>query len=159
MYCRDSVAMFIERYGIRGYLKRFDDEVSTVEEAVRVTGSPPSEIIKTLIVKVDEGYAAVVITGDRKVVLSRVAKLLRTRSIRLADSDEVRYVTGFDVGGVSPLSDCVRTLRIVLDRGVVERSWVWCGGGDPRSLAYVSVQDLVRVLQPIVADVSRVVGD
>lgn len=159
MYCRDSVAAFIERHGIRGYLKRFDIEVRTVEEAVRATSSPPSEIIKTLIVKADEGYAVVVITGDRKVVLSRVAKLLKAGSIRLADSDEVRRVTGFDVGGVSPLSDCVRTLRIVFDTSVVERNWVWCGGGDSRSLAYVSVQDLVRILQPIVADVAKMTGD
>lgn len=159
MRCRDSVEAFIERYGIRGYSKRFDSGVSTVEEASGATGGQKPEIVKTLVVRAGEGYAAVVVTGDRRVALSKVAKTLGARSVRLADPDEARIVTGFDAGGVSPLSDCVRALRVIFDRGVVERDWVWCGGGDPRSLAYVSVQDLVGALRPTIADASRVVGD
>lgn len=155
MGCRDDVSRFIEKHGVRGYLKKFDVEVSTVEEAVRATGSSPSEIVKTLIVRIDEGYAAVILAGDRRVALSKVAKVLESKTIRLASPDEVREITGFEVGGVSPLSDCVKSLRIVFDTSVVEKDWVWCGGGDLKSLAYVSVQDVIKVLQPIVAEVSR----
>ncbi|MEM2208093.1 MAG: YbaK/EbsC family protein [Sulfolobales archaeon] len=155
MGCRDNVSEFIKRYGVLARLERFDVEVSTVEGAVKATGSPPSEIIKTLIVKVGDGYAAIVVTGDRKIALSKVAKVLKSRTLRLANYDEVREVTGFEIGGVSPLSDCVKVLRVVFDYKVLEKNWVWCGGGDISTLAYVSIQDLSRVLQPIVADVSK----
>ncbi len=155
MSCRDSVSAFIERHGISGYLKRFHIAVTTVDSAVRATGSPPSSIVKTLVVKVDGGYAAVIIPGDRKLSLQKVARVLGSESARLARPSEVRDATGFDVGGVSPLSDCVKSLRTVVDPRVVEKDWVWCGGGDPHSLVYVSVRDLVRVLRPVVADVSE----
>lgn len=155
MGCRDEVSGFIKRHGISATLRKFQVEVSTVEGAVRATGFSPSQIVKTLIVRVDDGYAAVVLTGDKKVALSKVAKVLKSRNIRLANAEEVANVTGFEVGGVSPLSDCVRSLRVIFDSSVIEKDWVWCGGGSLDSLAYVPVQDLVRVLRPAVADVSR----
>lgn len=155
MSCRNDVSEFIKRYGISARVEKFDIEVSTVRGAVKATGSPPSEIVKTLVVRVDDGYAAVVLTGDRKVDLSKIAKVLKSRTSRLASYDEVKEVTGFEVGGVSPLSDCVKSLRVIFDCKVLEKNWVWCGGGDLSTLAYVSVQDLRRVLQPIIADVSR----
>lgn len=155
MGCRDDVLAFIERYGISAYVRRFDTAVTTVADAVRATGSRPSEIVKTLIVRVDDGYVAAIVPGDRRLSLQRLARVLGSRSARLAEPGEVREVTGFDVGGVSPLSDCVRSLRTIMDPRIAEREWVWCGGGDPYSLAYVSARDLVRVLRPVVVDLSE----
>ncbi len=155
MGCRDEVSAFIERHGISGHLRRFGAAVTTVGEAVRATGSPPSEIVKTMIVVVDDGYAVAIVPGDRKLSYQKVARVLGSKSVRLARPDEIRSATGFDVGGVSPLSDCVRSLRTVVDSRIAEKDWVWCGGGDSHSLAYVSVRDLVRALRPVVADVSE----
>ncbi|MEM4867028.1 MAG: YbaK/EbsC family protein [Sulfolobales archaeon] len=155
MGCRNGVSEFIESYGISARVEKSNVEVSAVSEAVRAAESPPSEIVKTLIVGVGNDYAAVVLTGNRKVSLSKVAKVPKSKTLRLAGCDEVRRITGFKVSGMSSLSDYAEPSRAIFNRKVLEKNWVWCGDEGLSTLVYVSVQDLRRVLQPMVADVSK----
>jgi len=153
--CSDTVEEFIRRYGISGFIRRFELPVETVEGASQVTRAAPSDILKTIVVNYGSGFATIVVPGDRRVDLKKVSQVLEAKRVRLAKPDEVRAVTGFEVGGVSPLSECVRrNTKVVFDTRVLAKNFVWCGGGDRYSLAYVSVRSLVEVLNPLIADVS-----
>jgi len=153
--CFDTVEEFIKRYEIDGFVKRYESPVETVERASQVAGISPSDIVKTVVMSYSNGFATVIVPGDRVVDLKKVSQVLGVKKVRLAKPGEIREVTGFEVGGVSPLSECVkRNTVIVLDIRVLAKDFVWCGGGDRYSLAYVSVRRLVEVLNPLVADVS-----
>jgi prolyl-tRNA editing enzyme YbaK/EbsC (Cys-tRNA(Pro) deacylase) len=153
--CFDSVEEFVKRYGVVGYIRRFELPVETVENASQVAGADPSDIVKTIIVSYGSGYAAIIVPGNCRVDLKKVSQVLGVGKVRLARPNEIRELTGFDVGGVSPLSECTRrNTKVVLDTRVLAKSFIWCGGGDRYSLAYVSVRSLVEVLNPLVADVS-----
>ncbi|MCC6047324.1 MAG: aminoacyl-tRNA deacylase [Desulfurococcaceae archaeon] len=155
MGCFDSVEEFVKRYGVVGYIRRFELPVETVESASQVAGADPSDIVKTIIVSYGSEYAAIIVPGNCRVDLKKVSQVLGVGKVRLARPNEIRELTGFDVGGVSPLSECTRrNTKVVLDTRVLAKSFIWCGGGDRYSLAYVSVRSLVEVLNPLVADVS-----
>jgi len=153
--CFDTAEGFIRRHGISGFIRRFESPVETVEGASQVTGAAPSDIVKTIVVSYSDGFATIIVPGDRRVDLKKVSRVLGVERVRLAKPDEVRAATGFEVGGVSPLSECVRrNTKVVLDARVLAKDFVWCGGGDRYSLAYISVRSLVEALNPLVADVS-----
>lgn len=155
MGCFDSVEEFIRRHGMVGHVRRSELPVETVESASRVSGADPSDIVKTIVVDYGSGYATIIVLGNCRVDLRKVSQVLGVERVSLAKPAEVREVTGFDIGGVSPLSECIkRNTRVVLDTRVLAKSFVWCGGGDRYSLAYVSARSLVEVLNPLVADVS-----
>jgi len=151
----DTVEEFIKKYEISGFVKRYESPVETVEKASQVAGVSPSDIVKTVVISYSNGFATIIVPGDRVVDLKKVSQVLGVKKVRLAKPDEIREITGFEVGGVSPLSEYVkRNTVIVFDIRVLAKDFVWCGGGDRYSLAYVSVRRLVEVLNPLVADVS-----
>lgn len=155
MSCFDTVEEFIKKYEIGGFVKRYESPVETVEKASQVAGVSPSDIVKTVVISYSNGFATIIVPGDRVVDLKKVSQVLGVKKVRLAKPDEIREITGFEVGGVSPLSEYVkRNTVIVFDIRVLAKDFVWCGGGDRYSLAYVSVRRLVEVLNPLVADVS-----
>ncbi len=153
--CFDTVEEFIKRHEIDGFVKRYESPVETVERASQVAGVSPSDIVKTVVISYSNGFATVIVPGERAVDLKKVSQVLGVKKVRLARPDEIREITGFEVGGVSPLSECVRrNTVIVLDTRILTKEFVWCGGGNRYSLAYVPVRRLVEVLNPLVADVS-----
>lgn len=158
MSCSDGVENFIKRYNICAVLHRYSESVETVEKASKVCGASPSDIIKTLIVIADEKPYIAIITGDRKLSYKKLAKIVMAKNIRMAKPEEVKTITGFDVGGVSPLSECIRRYKVIVDQNLVGKSYVWCGGGDRYSLVYVSTKDLLSILNPLIADISEPYG-
>lgn len=155
MSCSDSVENFIRRYDLRAILYRYSESVESVEKASKVCGAPPSDIVKTLIVIADGKPYIAIIPGDRRLSYRKFAKVVTAKSVRMAKPEEVRTLTGFDIGGVSPLSECIRRYRVVVDQNLVDKLYVWCGGGDRYSLAYVNVKDLLDILSPLIADISE----
>lgn len=133
----------------------FGESVETVDEASRASGAPPSDIVKTLLLIVDGRPMAVLIPGDRKLDYRKLSDLMKASKIRMASPDEITELTGLMPGGLTPLSECIRGLKVVVDSSVASKDRVWAGGGTPTSLVQVSVRDLLRVLKPLVADVSQ----
>lgn len=154
MSCSDSVQDFIKRYNLSAILYRYSSTVESVEKASTMCGADTSNIIKTLILVADSEPLIAIVLGNKKLNYKKVAKVANTTSVRMAKPSEVKMYTGFDIGGVSPLSECIKRYKIVIDKDVTRREYVWCGGGDQYSLALVKTEELLSVLNPIVADIS-----
>ncbi|MFB6076931.1 MAG: aminoacyl-tRNA deacylase, partial [Candidatus Nanohaloarchaea archaeon] len=110
-------------------------------------------IIKSLVFMADRGRkpgydpVLVIVTGDRQVDERKLAELLRTEDVRMADPEEVHDATGFRIGGVPPVGT---GLPKIVDEAVMAKDTVYGGGGsddriielDPRFI--VGEDDLVR---------------
>ncbi len=129
--------------------------METVDAASRVTGTPPSDIVKTLLLIVDGRPMAVLLPGDRKLDYRKLSALMKASKIRTASPDEIAELTGLMPGGVTPLSECIRGLKVIVDSSIASKESVWVGGGTPTSLAQVSVKDLIRALKPTLTEVSQ----
>lgn len=154
MKCSDRVGDFVKRHSIEAVLKRFSDTVETVEKAAKLCSAKPSDIVKTLVLIAGSQPVVAVIPGDRRLNYRKLNNILNVKSVRMAKPDEVKEYLGFEIGGVSPLSECLNRYTVIVDREVVSKSYIWCGGGDIYTLAYVKTQDLIRVLNPLIADIS-----
>ncbi|MFP3237196.1 MAG: YbaK/EbsC family protein [Vulcanisaeta sp.] len=137
--------------GVPVEILEFEHGVETVERAARESGEPVSRIVKTILLRVGDEYAVAIVRGDRRIDLKRLSHLLG-RGVVMARAREVRQVLGVEVGAVTPLSERVKSLRVVMDPAILENDYVLCGGGSRNTLIKVRTEDLVQLLKPTFID-------
>ena len=120
--------------------------------AAQALGVDPGEMLKTLIVRADGRPACVILASDREVAMKKLAAALGAKSAEMAPVAEAERVTGYRVGGVSPLGQKKR-LPTVVDAAAAALPQAFVNGGQRGLQARLAPADLVRVLGAIVAEV------
>ncbi|MDN5358256.1 MAG: Cys-tRNA(Pro)/Cys-tRNA(Cys) deacylase [Candidatus Diapherotrites archaeon] len=150
----DIVEEFIREEGLDAEVIRFAKPVRTVEDVEKM-GIPPKAVVKTLIVKVDDSFVAVLIRGDAKLDLNKLKRVFGARSARMASPPEVREVTGVSIGAVSPLMPYAKRIKVIIDKGVFELEDAYGGGGDEKALVLFHPREVAEKLNAMIADVAR----
>ena len=122
--------------------------VKTVEQAVKATGSNPKQIIKSLLFISEKEPVLVIVDGESKVDLNKLAKIIG--KVRLATPEEVKQITGFEVGAVPPVGVEVKT---IVDPKVLENKFVIGGGGRINRLSKLNPEKIVEHQRAIIVDV------
>lgn len=128
------------------------------EEAVAALcprlGVAPEQVLKTLILVV-EGAPVVAVLGVRRQVDPKaVAAALGGRRAELAKPEVAEKVTGYVLGGVSPLGQR-RMLPTVVDTGALEHPVVLCSAGQRGLEIELDPADLVRLSAAVTAAITR----
>ncbi|MEM0017906.1 MAG: YbaK/EbsC family protein [Candidatus Korarchaeum sp.] len=135
-----SIEELVRKLG--GEVIETEREVSTVKQAAEEMGVPEDQIIKTLVVITPEGPLLAVLSGNSRLDLVKLGGRLATR-------EEVRELTGFEVGEVPPIGVPLRTL---IDERVLERDVVYGGGGSRRRLIKISPKAILEHQRAEVTD-------
>jgi len=123
--------------------------VKTVKQAVKATDSKPKQIIKSLLfISEKEGPVLVIVDGESKVDLDKLAKIFG--KVRLASPEEVKKITGFEVGAVPPVGVKVKT---IVDPKVLENKFVIGGGGRIDKLSKLNPEKIVEYQKATMVDV------
>ncbi len=86
----------------------------TVEEVSGFLGVTPAHLVKTLLFKSREHVVAALVPGDRTLNETKLMKLLDDPFIEPLDEEEIKNLTGSDVGFSGPVGLPVGT-RIIAD--------------------------------------------
>jgi Cys-tRNA(Pro)/Cys-tRNA(Cys) deacylase len=122
-------------------------------QAAEALGAPASEVLKTLIVKVDGKPACVVLASDREVAMKKLAAALGGKSAEMAPVPEAERITGYRVGGVSPFGQKKR-LPTVLDAEAAALPLAFVNGGQRGLQVRLAPAELVRLLAATVVAVA-----
>jgi len=134
-----------------GEILELNSPVRTVEQACKATGVSPSLIIKSmLLISEKEGAILVIVDGESRVDLEKLGK--RFGKSRLATPREVKEITGYEVGEVPPIGLPIKT---IVDRKVVEKSYIIGGGGAINRLIKIDPRKILEVQRAEVMDVSQ----
>lgn len=151
----ESVLKYIKRKKIKAEIIYLKDKAISAEDASRLSGFPVKSIIKTIIVIADGKPYAVLVTGDKRINYIKLRKVLGCRTIRLANKDEVKRLTGFEIGEVSPLSFRLDRITKVVDKELLDMDTVLLGAGSHNALVKMRAKELLKTLKPLVADISK----
>jgi len=126
-------------------------------EAAEALGLDPARVFKTLLVKQDGderrlAVAVVPVTGQLD--LKTMAAASGAKKVEMADPVRAERVTGYVVGGISPLGQ-KRRLPTVLDASVNEFDTVFVSGGRRGLDIEIAPADLVRLCQASVAVIGK----
>ena len=127
--------------------------VGSLEEAAAARGIEPRDLIKTLVVRrAEDEHVFVLVPGDRTFSWAKVRALLGTNRISMPDAAAAKAVTGYERGTITPFGSTTR-LPVIADSHLVGRR-ISLGGGDHGVGLTVNGDDVIRVFEATVADIS-----
>lgn len=111
-----------------------------------------ARVFKTLVVKLDSGALAVaIIPVSSQLSLKRIAKAAAAKKAVMADKTEVERVTGYVLGGVSPLGQKKR-LKTFIDTSARDHETVYVSAGRRGLEIELSSADLSQLTCGVVVD-------
>jgi len=114
--------------------------------ASQTLGLDEHAVVKTLVMKDQAGEPLIVLMhGDKEVSTKSLARILGVKSVAPAEPQEVTRLTGYQVGGTSPLGTRKR-LPVYVEESILDLDLIALNGGRRGLLVEVSPRELARLL-------------
>nr|WP_131106727.1 MULTISPECIES: YbaK/EbsC family protein [unclassified Ornithinimicrobium] len=146
----------LERAGLAHDVTRHG-RVGSLEEAARVRGVQPRDIVKTLVVRRAEGdYLFVLVPGDREISWPKLRALLGVNRLSMPDAATAREATGYERGTITPFGSTT-AWPVVADASLVEEPGrlISLGAGAHGVAVNVDATAALEHLEAQVADVTE----
>lgn len=148
----------LEHAGVAHTVHPYEHDASSAVgyglEAAEVLGIPPEQVYKTLMADVDGTLTVAVVPVTGKLDLKALAAAVGGKRATMADPAVAERVTGYVVGGISPLGQ--KTAHpTVIDETVVLFDTVYVSGGRRGLDIGLAPDDLVALTDATVADIAR----
>ncbi|QCI66206.1 YbaK/EbsC family protein [Phreatobacter stygius] len=147
----ERVKAALASHGHDGELRRFPDSTRTAADAAAAIGCTVAQIAKSIVLRTGDQPVLVVASGINRVDPAKVAALVGGR-VKRADADWVRAVTGFAIGGVSPVGHLTQPL-VLIDQDLGALDPIWAAAGAPNEVFRTGFADLVRISGGRVEDI------
>ena len=146
----ERVSGFLRQMGAEAKVEEFSTGTPTAVEAAQAVGCKLGQIVKSLVFDCDGRWVVVLVPGDRRADLDKIAAAAGAKKARIAKPDEVERATGFVAGAVAPFP-LPNVDRVFVDRGLLAHKRVWIGAGSTSHMAEIAPGDLIRLAraQPI----------
>lgn len=139
--------------GIKGEINILAETARTAIDAANGLGIEVGQIASSLIFKLPSGNPLLIITSGRhRVDTELVAKNLNIPELGRADANYVKEVSGYSVGGVSPIGWITQPEITLIDEALNDYEVVWAASGHPHAVYPTSYTELISCTkaQPMV---------
>ena len=142
-------------------LKKFDESqkvivletsARTAIEAASSLGCEVGAIVKSLLFKTEDIYTLCLVSGDKKASLNKIKKKLNKKDVSMASADEVKNITGFTIGGVSPIGHSIK-IDILIDNSLDRFKFLFAAAGHPNCVFKITFNDLEKISNGLVGDI------
>lgn len=123
-------------------------------EAAELLGLEPHTVFKTLVADVDDRTVVAIVPVTGSLDLKALAHAAGGRRAVLADPAKAQRLTGYVVGGISPVGQR-RTLPTYLDESAAGQATIYVSGGRRGLDIGVAPADLVRITGAVIAPLAR----
>ena len=134
-------------------LKKFNSEINiiylknsarTAIEAASSLGCEVGAIVKSLLFKTDNTYSLFLVAGDKKVSLNKIKKTLNLKNVCMATAEEVKKVTGYTIGGVSPVGH-LNKIDTFVDISLERFNELYAAAGHPNCVFKINFINLQKI--------------
>lgn len=119
-------------------------------QAADAMGVPARIVLKTLMAEADGKPVCVVVPSDREVAMKKLAVAFGARSAQMMRPADAERVTGYHVGGISPLGQ-KRPVPTAIEETAMAEAEVFVNGGQRGLQIRLKPQDLRAALDAKVA--------
>ena len=134
-----------ESLGVKGDINILADTARTAIDAANGLGIEVGQIASSLIFKLPSGNPLLIITSGRhRVDTELVAKNLNIAELGRADANYVKEVSGYSVGGVSPIGWISTPEMTLIDEALNDYEIVWAASGHPHAVYPTSYAELIE---------------
>ena len=136
-------------------LKQFNTDLKVIEleqtartanDAATALGCKVGAIVKSLLFKAGEKFVLCLVSGDKRCSLNKLKKILNEKDISMANPDDVKRVTGYTIGGVSPTGHLTK-IKIYIDENLKNFNSIFAAAGHPNAVFEIDFEDLKGLTQ------------
>ena len=130
--------------GVKGEINILAETARTAIDAANGLGIEVGQIASSLIFKLPSGNPLLIITSGRhRVNTDLVARNLDIPELGRADANYVKEVSGYSVGGVSPIGWITTPEITLIDEALNDYEIVWAASGHPHAVYPTSYAELI----------------
>ena len=138
---------------VENFLKKFDSmqkvivlegSARTALEAASSLGCEVGAIVKSLLFKTENTFTLCLVAGDKKASLNKINKILSIKDTSMATADDVKNITGFTIGGVSPIGH-LNKVDIFIDSSLKRFTSLYAAAGHPNCVFKIDYLNLRKI--------------
>ena len=126
----------------------------TAQEAAESLNTDVGSIVKSLLFKSENNFILCLVSGDRRCSLNKLKKIKQQKDISMANPQSVKEVTGFTIGGVSPIGH-LKEVEIFIDNNLKRFQNIYAAAGHPNCVYKVSFENLLKMTSGKVEDITE----
>ena len=144
-------------------LKAFDPKLTvivlktsarTAIEAASSLGCEVGAIVKSLLFKTEISFTLCLVAGDRKASIIKIKKTLNIKDVSMASADEVKDITGFTIGGVSPVGH-LNKIDVFIDNSLKRFESLYAAAGHPNCVFKLDFINLQKITNGSIKEISE----
>ena len=113
----------------------------TANDAATALGCKVGAIVKSLLFKSGENFVLCLVSGDKRCSLNKLKKILGEKNVSMANPGDVKRITGYTIGGVSPTGHLIKT-KIFIDENLKNFTSIFAAAGHPNAVFEIDFENL-----------------
>ena len=131
-----------------------DSSAKTAIEAASSLGCEVGAIVKSLLFKTENTFTLFLVSGDKKASLNKIKKTLNIKDASMASPDDVKNITGYTIGGVSPVGH-LNKIEIFIDHSLARFENLYAAAGHPNCVFKTNFDDLQKITKGFIKDITQ----
>ena len=101
-------------------------------------------IVKSLLFSTGKGFVLCLVSGDKRCSLNKLKKILNEKNVLMAKPEDVKKITGYTIGGVSPVGH-LNKVKIYIDNNLERFKTVFAAAGHPNCVFEIHFNQLIKL--------------
>ena len=148
---------------VENILKEFDLSLNiivletsarTADEAASSLGCEVGAIVKSLLFKTENSFTLCLVAGDKRASLNSIKKLLEIKDASMASAEDVKNITGYTIGGVSPVGH-LRKIEILIDKSLSRFRSLYAAAGHPNCIFKIDFTKLQKITNGHIEEITE----
>ena len=131
-----------------------DSSARTAKEAAESLKTDVGSIVKSLLFRSQNNFFLCLVSGDKRCSLNKLKKIKNLKEISMANPQSVKEVTGFTIGGVSPIGH-LEKIEIFIDNNLKRFEKIYAAAGHPHCVYKIDFENLIKITNGIVMDIAE----
>ncbi len=116
----------------------------TAQDAATALGCNVGAIIKSLLFRAGDNFVLCLVSGDKRCSLNKLKKILDEKDVSMASPDDVKKITGYTIGGVSPVGH-LKKVKIYVDINLDRFTTLFAAAGHPNCVFKIELNQLIKL--------------
>ena len=147
------VQQLLKDFDTKIRVRTLDTSARTADEAASSLNCEVGAIIKSLLFKTENTFTLLLVSGDKKASLNKIKKILNIKDVSMASAEDVKSITGYTIGGVSPVGH-LNKIDIFIDGSLDRFKNLYAAAGHPNCIFKINFTDLQKITNGSLQDIT-----
>ena len=131
-----------------------ENTARTANDAATALGCKVGAIVKSLLFKAGENFVLCLVSGNKRCSLNKLKKILNEKDVFMANPVDVKRVTGYTIGGVSPIGHLTK-IKIYIDENLKNFDFIFAAAGHPNAVFKIDFENLKTLTSGITKEITE----